>query len=251
MSARGPVPRPEPSWAIFLDLDGTLVEFATAPDGIAIDPTLPEAIARIAGLSGGAVALITGRSIADIDRFFPHLRLPVAGQHGLERRSATGTLSRPTHPPDPLDLARRRLTAAIARHPDLLLEDKTLSLALHYRRNPRLAGFAHRLARAEARELGPEFGLRRGKRVVEIGPAGRNKGEAIRAFLAEPPFAGRLPVFLGDDVTDEAGFRVVNALHGHTIKVGPGPTVARWRLPDVDAARAWLRSADAPDRRPG
>ena len=110
MTAQRTVPPPEPAWAFFLDIDGTLVDFAPSPDGIAIHPALPDAIARIAGLSGGALALITGRSIPDVDRLFPHLRLPVAGQHGLERRSASGALAHPTR--ESFSARRSRRTTA-------------------------------------------------------------------------------------------------------------------------------------------
>jgi trehalose 6-phosphate phosphatase len=235
------VPVADPKWAYFLDLDGTLVSIAPSPSGIRIGRELRDTVARLHAATGGALALITGRTILTIDDLFPDLHLPVAGQHGLERRTRAGRLIRHAPPARRLDRARERLADAARRHPGLLLEDKGLSLALHYRQAPALAGYAHRLARAEAATLGPTFDLRAGKRVVEIAPAGRDKGKAIAAFMAERPFRGRRPVFLGDDVTDEFGFRTVNRLGGMSIKVGPGPTAARWRLPDVAAVRAWLR----------
>jgi trehalose 6-phosphate phosphatase len=136
--------------------------------------------------------------------------------------------------------ARYRLADVVRRHPRLVLEDKGLSLALHYRRAPELAGFAHRVMSALRRALGPAYCLQRGKRVVELAPAGRDKGSAIAAFMQEAPFAGRWPIFIGDDVTDEFGFRTINRLSGFSIKVGRGPTAARWRLPNVGAVRSWL-----------
>jgi trehalose 6-phosphate phosphatase len=233
-------PAPDPDWAYFLDMDGTLIALTLSPDGVRVDRRLRRTIEALHTFAGGAVALITGRPIADIDRLFPGLELLTAGQHGLERRTATGRVIRHAPPARRLDAARRRLGEAAAKHRGLLLEDKGLSLALHYRRAPRLAGYAHRLARGQAAVLGAGYGLRPGKRVIEIAPRGKDKGGAIAAFMAERPFRGRTPVFLGDDVTDEFGFRMVNQLGGHSIKVGPGRTDARWRLADVAAVRGWL-----------
>jgi len=240
-----PPPPPLPGWAYFFDIDGTLADIADAPAGARVDPEFRRVLAALAQRAGGAVALITGRTIADTDRLFPGLRLPVAGQHGAERRDAAGRVRRhagAARTAAALDEARRQLGLAAARHPGLLLEDKGLSLALHYRRAPRLAGYAHRLVRAAARRLGGRYTVRPGKRVVELAPDGRDKGAAVLEFLAEPPFRGRTPVFVGDDASDEYGFTVVNRLHGHSVKVGPGRSAARWRLADVAAVRAWLAS---------
>ena len=228
-------------WAWFLDLDGTLVRLARTPGGVSVDGKLRRIIQTLYRSSGGAVALISGRSIADLDRLFSRTMLPAAGQHGSERRSARGRVAL-----DPLGHARlsgsrRRLAAAMARHPRLLLEDKGLCLALHYRSAPALAGYAHRLARAEVRRLGRGFCLLAGQRVVEIRPAGRDKGRAILEFMREAPFRGRTPVFIGDDTTDEYGFAVVNRLGGCSVKVGSGPTGASFRLRDVAAVRGWLQ----------
>lgn len=227
-------------FAYFLDIDGTLVDLADTPGAIALDPALPGLVDALYESSGGAIALITGRSIADADRLFGRRHLPIAGQHGHERRSANGQLSQHHVSPRALDPARRVLSAVVERHPRLLLEDKGLSLALHYRRAPYLASLAHREMRAVRVSLGDRYCLHRGKRVVELAPAGRDKGLAIRAFMREVPFRGKPPVFIGDDVTDEHGFAMVNTLGGDSIKVGPGPTVARWRFPDVRAVLTWL-----------
>lgn len=243
MTRQRDLPAPEASWAWFLDIDGTLITIAASPGAVRVPAALRRDIIALQRRTGGAVALITGRPIADVDRLFPGIRLAAAGQHGVERRPAKGSTLRPHAPSGRLVAARRRLAEVVARHPGLLLEDKGLSLALHYRRAPRLAGYAHRLAREQLPRLGAAYAVHAGKRVVEIGPTGRNKGTAIQAFMREPPFLGRLPVFLGDDVTDEHGFLMVNRLGGHTIKVGPGASAARWRLPDVAAVHAWLKRA--------
>ena len=235
------LPGPDAAWAYFFDLDGTLVAIAPSPSGIRIARSVHDMIERLYRATGGAVALITGRRIADIDRLFPQIRLPVAGQHGTERRGATGRVSRHALPARALGVARRELAAAVIRHPGLVLEDKGLSLALHYRQAPQLGGYAHRLARSVLPHLGQACGIQSGKRIVEIRPTGRDKGTAIQAFMRERPFEHRTPVFLGDDTTDERGFAMVNHLGGHSVKVGPGPTAARWRLRDVAAVRAWLQ----------
>src|SRR5436190_1179111 len=190
--------------------------------------------------AGGAIALISGRSIADIDRLVRDHRLPVAGQHGIERRDAAGRISRHAVPAQGLDWARSQLAAAVARHHGLVLEDKGLSLALHYRRAPRLGGYAHRLIRSLAARIGSQYCVQTGKRIVEMKPAGKDKGVAVLEFMQEEPFRGRTPVFIGDDTTDEYGFATVNRVHGHSVQVGPGRTVAGCRLRDVGAVGALL-----------
>lgn len=231
---------PSPHDAYFLDIDGTLIALAASPRDVRSGTRLRRVIHRLSLLTGGAVALISGRALGDIDRLFPHARLPAAGQHGSERRSASGAVHRHDLPEAPLNRARAVLAVIVHRHPQLTLEDKGLSLALHYRAAPRLAAAAHRRMRAALAAAGRHYVLQRGKRVIELKPAGRDKGVAIVDFMHEPPFEGRRPVFLGDDATDEAGFRVVNRLGGYTIKVGTGPTSAHWRLPNAPAVVSWL-----------
>jgi len=205
-----------------------------------LDRSVRRRIAQFHRSTGGAVAVISGRSLADIDRLFPGTRLPAAGQHGLERRTRTGTVVRHARLAQRLAWAHAHLTAATAGTPGLLIEDKGLSLALHYRRAPRLAGYAHRVMRSLLRRLGAQYVLQTGKRIVELKPKGRDKGVAVREFMREPPFRGRRPVFVGDDATDEYAFAVVNRLRGCSIKVGPGPTAARWRLRNTQAVHQWL-----------
>jgi trehalose 6-phosphate phosphatase len=212
---------------------------------VRLERELIELIERLYEVTGGALALISGRSIADIDSIFHGMTLPVAGQHGIERRNARGQLSRHEFSLERLDEPRARLEEVAARHRGLLLEDKGLCLALHYRQAPALASYAHRLMRTVQSEVGPDYTLQRGKKIVEIKPSGRDKGKAVTEFMAEKPFQGRLPVFVGDDATDEYGFAVVNSLGGHSIKVGAGRSAARWRVRDVEAVRGWLaRGAD-------
>lgn len=234
------------SWAYFFDIDGTLVEIAQSPEGIVVHDEIPELIGMLHRKTGGAVALITGRAIADVDRLMPPLRgMVIAGQHGLEVRSPSGAVS--THPvrSEALDRVREQLALAVVRHPGLIVEYKGLSIALHYRNAPGLASYAHRLMRKLRRAHVPDFVIQKGKRVVELKAAGKDKGIAIAELMAEPHFKGRVPVFTGDDATDELGFRTVNRMGGHSIKIGTGRTHAQWRLPNVESLREWLRSGTA------
>jgi len=240
-----PPPSPRPEWAYFFDIDGTLSELAPTPALARLAPALRLRLGALRALCGGAVALVSGRALGDIDAIFEGLRLPAAGQHGAERRDAAGRVVHLKVERAPIDAAHAALARLAARHRGLLLEDKGHSLALHYRAAPRLAGFAHRAMRAQQRLLGDGFVVQGGKRLVELVPSGTDKGRAILAFLAEPPFAGRLPVFLGDDVSDEPAFATVEARGGISVKVGPGPTSARWRLSGVEAVRQWLPAPDA------
>jgi trehalose 6-phosphate phosphatase len=239
---RGPPPRLDRGVALFLDIDGTLIELTTSPELARVDGGVAARLPELAGELDGAVALITGRAIVDADRLFPALVLPIAGQHGAERRAADGTLRSAGMPAPAFASMRRELERFAARHQGVKLEDKGLTLALHYRQAPRLASHVHRTMRAhiarDARRRG--FRLQPGKGILEIQQSARNKGTAIAEFMSESPFRGRTPVFLGDDRTDEYGFATVTRMGGWSVKVGRGPTGARYRLPDVAAVRRWL-----------
>jgi trehalose 6-phosphate phosphatase len=231
-------------WAYFLDVDGTLIDIADTPDAVHVDSALLELIARMQRASGGAVALVSGRALSFLDQRLGKLRLPLAGQHGLERRDAAGRLWTSAAPPAAKSAIKEALAPVLARHPGLLLEDKGLTLALHYRLAPQLASYAHRLM-AQLAATGAGLEVQRGRRVAEIKPSGIDKGTAIAAYLREPPFSGRLPVFIGDDRNDEHGFAEVNKRNGISIKVGAGASCARFRLGDVAAVRRWLEAAFA------
>jgi trehalose 6-phosphate phosphatase len=242
-------PRPTPpplvadASAVFLDIDGTLLHLASTPDGVHVDSVVVALLPALARRLQGALALITGRTLADADRLFPGLSLPAAGQHGLERRAANGSVH--THPA-PLDLGplRGELATFARRHPGLLFEDKGSTFALHYRLAPRLASHVHRVVRSRVASAGgAAFRLQPGKAMVDIGPKGRTKGTAIQEYMTEPPFRGRMPVFVGDDRSDENGFAAVRVMGGWGVKVGSGPTVASYRLRDVAAVRHWLGAA--------
>lgn len=229
-----------PHLAYFFDIDGTLIDLAEAPDGVRVDRRLRRLLVAVHAATGGALALISGRSLADIDRLFPDVPMPAAGQHGVERRDAGGLTSRHAFPEQRLNAVRPVLLDAVHRTPGLLIEDKHFSVAVHYRRAPEAGEFVRELCAAMARRLGPRFTVQEGKYVIELKPGGKDKGVAILEFMREQPFHGRPAVFIGDDATDEYGFRVVNRLDGHSIKVGPGPTVARDRLAGVPAVRQWI-----------
>lgn len=227
-------------WAFFLDIDGTLLEHADRPDAVKVDVAMRRLLADLNEGAAGALALISGRSVADIDGLFAPLVLPAAGQHGAERRDASGGMHRHAFDAAPVRRAAERLRAYAAAHPGLVFEDKGQNLALHFRLAPQLEGDASALMEEAVSGLGDAFELQRGKMVLEIRPGGRDKGSAIAEFMAEPPFRGRTPVFIGDDLTDEFGFGVVNDLGGISVKVGEGPSRARWRIADAAAVRAWL-----------
>jgi trehalose 6-phosphate phosphatase len=241
---RRQLPAPRSDWAYFLDLDGTLLEFADPHVPANEDGRLWTLLAGLHRATGGAVAVVSGRALADVDRLLGSggTRFPAAGQHGMERRDARGHVTHHPFAAARLERVRVQLAAAVATRPGLMLEHKGASLALHYRRAPQLGGYAHRLVRSLAPGLGPRFRIQAGKRVVEVRPAGRDKGAAVLEFMREPPFRGRASVFIGDDVADESGFTAVNRLGGLSIKVGPGRTAARWRLPNVASVWAWLAS---------
>ena len=229
--------------ALFLDVDGTLLGIRDDPAAVRADAGMIATLEQCFDRLGGAMALISGRSVAEIDRIFAPAVFPVAGAHGSELRGDKGKTIYVADQPLPQGVVST-LERFAARHDGLLLEQKPGGAALHYRRAPGLEAECRRLAEQLLDELGDAFRLIAGKMVFEIAPRTHDKGVAIQAFLQGPPFAGRTPVFLGDDVTDEDGFRVVNALGGLSIRVGDiQRSEARRRLADVAAVEPWLCEA--------
>lgn len=235
----------KPPWpaspAVFLDLDGTLLEIAEHPDAVTPSGQLRRILAKLPAATGGAIALISGRTVEDVDRIVAPCRLAVAGVHGTQRRSSEGRMEKAPTSVEWVGRLRPDLARFVELHPGLLLEDKVFSLAVHYRGRPELENLV--LEFLADLELPPDVERLRGRKVVELKSSRTDKGKAIRAFMAERPFLGRTPVFVGDDVTDEAGFRVVNEMGGVSVKVGNGPTAAAWELPDVSRVLSWLNSA--------
>lgn len=231
-----------PSCALFLDFDGTLVDIAPQPEAVVVPPALIRTLEALNQYLGGALALISGRPIEQIDRFLHPLRLAVAGVHGAERRDGQGQVT--LLPAFPLEVVEQAALQVAREHPAVLVEVKRGSIALHYRQAPELEPLCLE-AMQRAVEQSPGLTLLRGKMVVEAKPGGASKGAAIEAFMAERPFAGRTPVFVGDDVTDEVGFATVQRLRGLGVKVGEGSSVAWQRIATPAAFRKQLQSAVA------
>lgn len=233
--------------ACFLDFDGVLVAIADTPDGVRVASDLPALLERLAERSGGALAVVTGRPIHEVDKLLAPARLPAAGLHGFEHREEGGGAVRSEGVPQELEELKRRLEASGIFDDKVRLEEKRAGLAVHYRAAPERADEVKRVVHEALEGLGTLHAIP-GKMVVEAKRTGFDKGAAIRNFMAVAPFAGRTPVFLGDDVTDEDGFRVVNQMGGVSIKVGEGATEAAHRIADVDQVHRWLADlAAAPD----
>jgi trehalose 6-phosphate phosphatase len=233
--------------ALFLDVDGTLLEIAAAPQSVSVPDDLRELLRALSLAGGGGVALVSGRSIAALDALFAPLTLPSAGLHGFERRSASGAyLRKPPPSGAALEVAHEAMSHLARRHPGLLVEDKRFALALHYRGAPHLESTVVELMQGIAASLAGQLELQRGKMVVELRPAGTTKANAVSDFLGEAPFAGRVPIFIGDDLTDESAFDFVNRREGLSVIVDGGrPSAARARLADVAAVRGWLAELHA------
>lgn len=226
--------------ALFLDFDGTLVDIAERPEAVRVDPGLSSTLTRLRDRLGGALALVSGRAIETLDDFLAPERFDAAGLHGIERR--VGGRLFPCRPEDHPDLRTGivRLRQDLSGMPGVLIEDKGCSVAVHWRMAPDRAADAERAVQTLAEELGPGYRLQFGRAVAELVPARSGKGAAILRFLEEAPYAGRRPVFIGDDLTDEHGFAAVNARGGVSMRIGPGPTEARFRLETPAALRRRL-----------
>jgi trehalose 6-phosphate phosphatase len=242
-------PASKRGYALFLDFDGTLADLAPHPDAVTIDADLGDVLAQLARRLDGALAIVTGRPIALIDRHFAPHRFEVAGLHGAEIR-LRGTLYEAAHDPR-LPLLVARLKDRFALSPGVVIEDKGGSVAVHWRLAPDAQPDVAAALRDGLERLGPGWRLLQGKAVLELLPAAASKGDAIRALLREPPFRGRRPVFAGDDVTDEDGFAFVQTAGGLAFRVGPEPTLARRRISSPAALRrvirSWARGATPPE----
>jgi trehalose 6-phosphate phosphatase len=237
-----PLRLPLARYALFLDLDGTLLDFAPRPEAVRADAALLALLQALNERTGGALALVSGRSIASLDAVTAPARLLASGLHGFERRDGSGAVRQHGAPPaSALGTIRTLMQGWVGTHPRLLLEDKGAALALHYRGAPELGGFVES-AVAALPDLGAA-GLRvqHGHMVAEVVPAGVNKGTALAEFMREPPFQGRLPLYVGDDLTDEPAFHWVNLAGGLSVVVNPRrPSAATAALPGVAAVRSWL-----------
>jgi trehalose 6-phosphate phosphatase len=225
--------------AFFFDLDGTLAEIKPHPDQVYIPAAVRTLLQKMSVMSNGALALISGRSMSELDRLATPFHFPLAGVHGAERRDINDKTHVVTLPEPVVNALQQQLSEALLPFPGTEIEAKGMAFALHYRHAPEAADAILELAKSMTLRY-PELALQPGKCVVELKPLGIDKGAAIRAFMQEAPFAGRTPIFIGDDLTDEAGFKQVNALGGLTIKVGAGVTSAHYRLANVRMVYHWL-----------
>jgi trehalose 6-phosphate phosphatase len=241
------VPLPRSPWCLFLDVDGTLLELAASPGAVVVEPGLLPLLARLRGAAAGALALVSGRTIADLDRLFGELALPLAGLHGCERRDARGGLHIAEVAHEQLAEVRAGLNAMVARHPGLMLEDKGAGLALHFQGARELEHQLRAAVALLAAPLIPEFTVLDGHAVIEIKPAVHSKDSAVTAFMHEPPFAGRTPIFIGDDQTDYGGFAAVRRFQGLAIAVGPR-VKSDWWLPGPGAVWHWLEQLAGQDQ---
>lgn len=240
MKSPPPLPAPHAAWALFLDVDGTLVGFSEDPDTVHVPAGLRRTLTALHEALGGALALVSGRRLYDLDRLFGSPLVAAAGLHGLQRRRDDGSEEDTQPEPHVVDALHDEVAALARRLPGMRVEDKGTCMALHYREAPAREQAVIAGARRIVRKL-PGYETQPGNHIIEIKPAGVNKGHAVQAFLDEPPFSGRRPVYLGDDLTDEHAFAVVNAHGGISIRVGQRePSEARYTLRDPTAVEAWL-----------
>ena len=232
------LPRP----ALFLDMDGVLAPLAPTPDAVVPDPRRTAVLRGLGQRLDGRVAILSGRTIAEIDRIADRASASASGVHGLERRRADGSLERAAASPAVKD-ALAAFERFASDRPGMIVEDKAVSAGLHYRGAPAEAAAAEAVAEDLAAETG--LTLQPGHLVVELKTPGTDKGTALTAFMREPPFAGSIPVMLGDDLTDEHGFRAAAALGGFGVLVGPPrATAAVHGLRDVEAVLDWLEALE-------
>ncbi len=235
--------------ALFLDFDGTLADFAERPDAVSVPLPTRKVLARLEESTSGALAIVTGRPINDIDRFLAPLRLPVAGVHGLERRTAEGKISTEAVDEHVISLIAGKLKEFTDRNPGTVFETKQGSIALHFRQRPELAEACSETVHEAVGDL-KGLHILPGKMVIEVKSGRATKADAVAAFMEESPFRGRLPLFAGDDVTDEDAFHEIARENGVSIKIGNGDTAAGYRSENTDAFRKWLgRLADNFDAR--
>ncbi len=238
------LPPPSLEWCLFLDVDGTLIELTDSPLDTFADAELKTLLHEVAERLGGAVALVSGRSIDYLDALFAPLRLPAAGLHGVERRKASGAMHGASFVDTQLTRARAAVTALAVAHPGTSVEDKGRTIAVHFRMAPHHEASVRQSLIEIAKPLGTNYHIQDGNMVLEIKPRGFTKAAAIKAFMREPPFSGRVPVFVGDDLTDQDGFRLVEDQGGISIAVG-GRVHARFRLENAAAVRTWLQGIAA------
>ena len=240
------LPTMRADWALFLDVDGTLLDFAETPEQVSVPSGVPDLLRALHDFLGGALALVSGRPIATLDRLFAPLRLPAAGQHGAElRATALGEIVR-TPPPSHLAEVSAGLRRFAATHPGILVEDKNASVAVHYRRAPQFRDELEAFTRAAIATNNEHMEILEAVMAFDVKLRSVDKGRAVAWFMNRPPFTGRVPVFIGDDHTDEYGFAEVAERAGYAIQVGTSrPRVTPWHIATPADLRQWLRAGFA------
>jgi len=227
--------------ALFVDLDGTVFEFAPTPDSVTVNAQLPAVLRRLSATLDGALAVISGRPLPAIDALLQWPQLIAAGQHGAELRRADGHIDYASINTAALDAARTLLHTRPPRADDVRIEDKQIALAIHYREHPAAEPFARELAAAALQAAGPGFELQHGAFVVELKSTRVDKGRALAMLMTQAPFLGRQPWVLGDDYADEHAFAMAQSIGGAGVVVGMRTdSVAHYQLANPAAARAWL-----------
>lgn len=228
--------------ALFLDFDGCLVEIAPRPDAVVVTQALRDMLAALYRRHDGAVALISGRDVADLRGHLGDFPGMIAGSHGSELSDRPGQI-RTLHSVD-FDAARLHAAAhaLAARHPAILVEQKPHGVAMHYRNDPGLQGFVE-TAMQDLADSQPHLVLQPAKMALELRPGGVGKDTALAHLMTLAPFATRIPVFAGDDTTDEPAMAQAQSMGGFAVKIGDGPTAAAHRLPDPAALATWLAAS--------
>jgi len=241
-----PAPGADDGWALFLDVDGTLLDFASSPQGVRVDAQLHDDLACLRERLHGALALLSGRTLEQIDRLFDWRACAAAGLHGGQLRFADGRAASGDAGEASIAALHALAESRIAQIPGALLEDKRRALALHYREAPAQREAIEDLARDLLQHAGSDYTLQHGNHVIELKSAGDDKGRALAALLGSAPFRNRQPWMLGDDLTDEHAFEEANARGGVSVIIGTRrPTHANFSLDDPPAVRAWLRGLAA------
>ena len=227
------------SCALFFDFDGTLVDIAPTPDAVTIPQTLGPDLVALSRRTGGALAILSGRRIGDIDRMLDPHRLDVAGVHGNELRIGSQLLRCGPETPE-IGVAARQIGDRLGGLPGIVVEDKAFSVAVHWRQAPEYEPEIVAVMTKVARDLGSAYRLQPGKCVVEIIGRGASKGTAMRTMLGHQQYRQRRPIVFGDDLTDETAFRSANDMGGISVRVGEGPSAARFQLPTAQSLRIEL-----------
>lgn len=241
-NASHPLPDDLSGWALFIDIDGTLIDLAATPESIVIPPELPRQLMKLSQKVDGAMALVTGRSIAAVDAMFEPYHFTVAGLHGAEIRRENAEILRQGLKAEALDRTRTLLQTFASRWPGMVIEDKGLGVAVHYRQVPEAAAAAAHAVDRLVKDLGYGWKRQDGKMVIEIGPSGTNKGMAVAHFMETAPYAGRKLLVMGDDLTDETMFRFANETGERSVRVGDPPfeSIAQFKLDSADTVRSWI-----------